>query len=199
MRAFLSHNSRDKQVARRLGAQLKLVGADVWFDEWEIRAGDSIPGKVGEALDAWDTFILIWSEHASLSEWVKAEVETALTRAIRDKSLRVIPIVLDDSPLPALLQPLRRLTLEDVGVSGAVDEIMGFRHDRDRLRAIQSVLDEADIEVEDVPGYGLVVACPRCGAGVEMLRGWTAVDERRDDTYAGVRCQECGWSGGGEV
>ncbi len=37
-------------MARRLGGQMRLAAADVWFDEWKIRAGDSIPGKVSDAV-----------------------------------------------------------------------------------------------------------------------------------------------------
>jgi len=35
-------------------------------------------------------------------------------------------------------------------------------------------------------GYGAAVGCPKCGAGLNHLQGWHAVDERRDDEYAGV-------------
>ena len=47
MRCFLSHNMANKQVARSVGAHLTLSGIDVWFDEWEILAGDSIPIQRG--------------------------------------------------------------------------------------------------------------------------------------------------------
>jgi hypothetical protein len=36
MHIFLSHNSKDKEFVRRLAAQLRLGGGDVWLDEWEI-------------------------------------------------------------------------------------------------------------------------------------------------------------------
>lgn len=51
LRGGLSASNRvDKEIARRLGAQLNLVGADIWFDEWEIHASDSIPGWLNDAL-----------------------------------------------------------------------------------------------------------------------------------------------------
>jgi hypothetical protein len=65
--------------------------------------------------------------------------------------------------------------------------------------AIQSTLDEAGIEVRWFEGYGAVVCCPRCGAGVDRLEGWSAVDELRDDTYAGFRCRDCDFNDGGEI
>jgi TIR domain len=199
MHVFLSHNHRDKDVARRLGAQLRLVGADVWFDEWEIRAGDSIPGKVNEGLGAVDTVLLVWSADADSSQWVRAELETAIVAGLEEGTLRVIPLILDDTELPPLLRRLKRVDLRDGDETRAVNEVMGFATDQDRLKAIQQTLDEAFIQVEYFHGYGMVVCCPKCGAGVDKLEGWSQVDERRDDTYAGFRCTECGFNDGGEI
>jgi hypothetical protein len=197
---FLSHNRQDKDLARRLGAQMRLAGADVWFDEWEIRAGDSIPGKVNEGLAAVDTvLLLVWSVDADRSEWVRAEFETAITQGMADETLRVIPVILDDTALPPLLTRIRWVDLQDGDETRAVNEIMGFANDQDRLRAIQEHLDEAGIEVAYFHGYGPLVCCPKCGAGVDHLEGWSQVDERRDDTYAGFKCTACGFSDGGEI
>jgi hypothetical protein len=103
--AFLSHNRADKEVARQLGAQLTLAGAYVWFDDWEVRAGDSIPGKVNDALASVDTLIVVWSANAQGSEWVRAELETAIARALEDHTFRVVCVRLDETSLPALLRP----------------------------------------------------------------------------------------------
>jgi hypothetical protein len=118
---------------------------------------------------------------------------------MEDGSLRVIPVLLDDTPLPALLRRIRWVDLRDEDESRAVNEIMGFSTDQHRLLAIQQHLDEAGLQVAFFEGYGPVVCCPRCGAGVEHLRGWSDVDERRDDMYAGVKCTRCGFNDGGEV
>jgi len=196
---FISHNKRDAEVGRRLGAQLKLVGADVWFDEWEIRAGDSIVGSVSDALESFDTFLLLWSDHAAKSGWVRAELEAALTRRLSGRNIRVIPIRLDGTPLPALVSSYKYLAMDE-GVAPAVDEIMGFANDRERLRAIQSVLDEADIRLEYIPGWGLVVACPNCGASPDAIDGHILTDHERGDTYIDLRCTACGEHlGGGEI
>lgn len=199
MDAFLSHNRADKQLARRLGAQLNLAGAYIWFDDWEVRAGDSIPGKVNEALERVDSLILLWSSNANKSRWVRAELETAITRAMEDDSFRVITVRLDDTPVPPLLQRLKWVELEDEDLPRAVNEIMGFATDLERLRAIQETLDEAGIEFSNFVGYGVVVCCPRCGVGVDRLKGWSQVDNLRDDTYAGIECEVCGFTDGGEI
>lgn len=43
---FLSHSAQDKDAVREIANRLKSDGVRVWFDEWEIRAGDSIPAKI---------------------------------------------------------------------------------------------------------------------------------------------------------
>jgi TIR domain-containing protein len=87
MHVFLSHNHRDKTLVVPLATQLRLMGADVWLDDWEIRAGDSIPGKVNEALSVIDTAVIVWSEHAAVSRWVDAELATSLERHLGDGSV----------------------------------------------------------------------------------------------------------------
>lgn len=107
MRIFLSHNKGDKDSARALGAALVLSGADVWFDEWEIKAGDSIPGKLNEGLKDFDVFLLLWSKKSSKSNWVCRELESAIHHVIEAAKGSVVPCFLDDTPLPALLIEFR--------------------------------------------------------------------------------------------
>ena len=44
--AFLSHSSKDKAVVRPLAERLRQDGLKVWFDEWVLKPGDSIPAKI---------------------------------------------------------------------------------------------------------------------------------------------------------
>ncbi len=48
---FLSHSSKDKKVVRAVAERLRADGLRVWFDEWEIKAGDSIPAKIKKGLE----------------------------------------------------------------------------------------------------------------------------------------------------
>lgn len=199
MHVFLSYNQAEEETARRLGVHLNLVGVDVWFDEWEIHAGDSIPGKLNEGLATFDTFILLWSKNAERSSWVRSELESAIQRGIKERNVRIIPLKLDATELPTLLQPLKWIDLSSTSIPEVVREIMGFSNERDRIRAIQDVLESAQIEVDYFHGYGAIVGCPQCGAGLGAIEAWSATDYERYDQYAGARCRECGWDGGGEV
>jgi len=40
---FLSHSAKDKSVVRSLADRLRGDGLKVWFDEWVLKPGDSMP------------------------------------------------------------------------------------------------------------------------------------------------------------
>ncbi len=46
---FFSHSWEDNDRVRPLAAMLER-GTDVWFDQWEIKAGDSIVQKMNQGL-----------------------------------------------------------------------------------------------------------------------------------------------------
>lgn len=200
MRVFLSHNKRDKDVARRLGAHLVLAGADVWFDEWEVAAGDSIIGKLNEGLADFDVFVLLWSIHAQRSDWVRRELEAAIHRTIVTRSAKVIPCLLDDTPLPPLLKDLRHVDFGDPGaaIDPLVGDLMGLSSRGARLKAIQAALNEMDLQWHFVPTMPPLLCCPSCGR-TDSIEPWSATDDRRGDSYAGLRCKHCGWEDGGEL
>lgn len=200
MRCFLSHNKADREVARDIGAHMALSGIDVWFGEWEIQAGDSIPGKLNEGLEAFDAFILLWSADANRSNWVRQELHSAIMRAVKDGSAKIIPCLLDATPLPPLIADRRGVTFSDrrEGIEELLGDLTGSRTRRQRLLAIQSALSELDVSWIIHPALPPMVCCPRCG-DTDTLVGWEQTDRQRGDIYAGMRCTNCGWSNGGEM
>jgi hypothetical protein len=46
---FLSHSSRDKIFVRKLANSMSRCGIDVWLDEWELQAGDSLFDELARA------------------------------------------------------------------------------------------------------------------------------------------------------
>jgi hypothetical protein len=195
---FLSHSSADKPTVRRLGAQLILVGADVFYDEWDIEAGESVSGAIEHALDRFDCFLLVWSDAARKSNWVRREYRSAVKRLI-EEGKRMICLRLDATPVPRLIDDLKWVDATEGIVGETVDAIMGFSGSASRLKAIQQHLTESGIEFMWNPGYGVIVGCPKCGAGLEFIEHWHQTDYEHDDEYSGFRCERCGWSDGGEI
>jgi hypothetical protein len=91
VKAFISHNSADKEFARLVAIQLVEQGIDVWFDEWRVQPGDSITGGIQSGIAGCDAFILVWSINAQQSNWVDTELRAAVRRRAGDTSLRIIP------------------------------------------------------------------------------------------------------------
>ena len=56
---FLSHSSDDKNIVRDIANRLKDDGVRVWFDEWEIQPGDSIPTKDRRRPGVFTRFVIV--------------------------------------------------------------------------------------------------------------------------------------------
>lgn len=196
---FLSYNAGDKEHVRKLAAALSLAGARVWFDEWIVRPGDSIPGAINQGLAEFSIFALVWSVRAAQSNWVKAEMDAAVARWIKDDQVKLVPVRLDQTPIPTLLAPIRYVDANDGDQMRVARELLGMNSEAEYRIAVQSFIFEAGLRFAEYPGVGVLVACPRCGATVESIETWEAVDERHDDLYVGARCKLCGWNDGSEV
>ena len=66
---FLSHSSKDKTIVRDIAERLKKDGVKVWFDDWELKPGDSIPSKIEEGLERSRVLVLCMSANAFGSDW----------------------------------------------------------------------------------------------------------------------------------
>ena len=191
MRIFISHNSVDKETARLLALALVEQGVSVWFDSWNIRPGDSIVGGVEEALSGCDVFVLVWSQSAAQSGWVGSEMRAYLHRRIQDQSLRVIPVLLDDTVLPPLVTDYRGFKLSSIQeLEEIAADIAGRPQDREVIRRLQNRLVKLSVDVrsgDPLPYF----ACPRCGS--TRLRRSSATDVKHEREYLSIKCEDCDW------
>ena len=100
---FLSHSSKDKAVVRDVADRLRGDGLRVWFDEWELRPGDSIPAKIEIGLERSRVLVLCMSAHAFGSDWAQLEAGTFRFRDPLNQERRFIPLRLDDAPIKGSL------------------------------------------------------------------------------------------------
>ena len=73
---FLSHSAKDKAVVRPLAERLRQDGLKVWFDEWVLKPGDSIPAKIEAGLEHSRVLVLCMSAQAFGSDWAQLEAGT---------------------------------------------------------------------------------------------------------------------------
>lgn len=122
-RVFISHSSVDKQVAVWLSVDLASEGHLPWLDEWEIRAGESIPVKIAHGIDECDYMLVLLSASSVNSGWVEAEWSTKYWAEVQEGRMRVVPVLLSDCEMPSLLRTKRYADLRtDYG--GGLDLIL---------------------------------------------------------------------------
>jgi hypothetical protein len=192
MLVFVSHNTADKATARLLATALVESGVGVWFDEWNLRPGDSIVGGIENGLTQCDVFVLVWSASAQQSKWVGTELRAAMNRRVGDSSLRIIPVFADGTPLPTLVAEYKGFNLTTVpDLRRIAAEITGITDIRDIAQLLQRRLHElADAEIApDNPVR--VVVCPECASkNLTVERSFDAYSEQ--NVYF-VLCEDCSW------
>ena len=100
---FLSHSSKDKDTVRPLAERLRADGLRVWFDEWMLKPGDSIPAKIEEGLEQSRILVLCMSANAFGSDWATLESYTFRFRDPLNKERRFIPLRLDAAEIKGSL------------------------------------------------------------------------------------------------
>ena len=103
---FVCHNREDKPTAERIAKEIIKAGHEAFFDKWDIRPGDSFIKKISRGISEASYLLVLLSMDSVQSNWVKKELEIALTRQIKDKHIKVIPCLLEDCDIPVFLEPI---------------------------------------------------------------------------------------------
>ena len=121
---FISHASEDKdEVVRPLANALRNEGLRVWYDEFELKIGDSLRRKIDKGLANSKFGIVVLSKDFIKKGWTNYELDGIITKAVSGEQV-ILPIwhniskkeVIDFSP--SLADKLARNTL-----SNTVEEI----------------------------------------------------------------------------
>lgn len=90
---FLSYARESAEDATRIAAALRDQGYSVWFDE-ELPAHRAYADVIAAELDAARAVLVIWSEAAARSQWVRSEANRAREKA------NLVQARVDDARLP---------------------------------------------------------------------------------------------------
>ena len=111
-RIFISYARSDAaEIAEFLYQRLSGCGYEVWKDDHAIPLGASFPSALSNALEQERDVILLITEAALKSEWVKDEIDMAMTAG-----RRVIPVILNeikDEDVPLMIRKLNWLVMKD--------------------------------------------------------------------------------------
>ena len=90
---FISHASEDKDdFVRELAKCLKDSGLKVWYDEFTIRAGNSLRKEIDKGLSSSIAGIVIFSHNFFEKEWTQNELNALVARKNTTKKDLIIPI-----------------------------------------------------------------------------------------------------------
>lgn len=89
---FISHASEDKdEVVRPLAMALKEKGLSVWYDEFELKIGDSLRRKIDLGLAKSNFGIVVISRDFIKKGWTNYELDGLITRSISGEQ-QLLPI-----------------------------------------------------------------------------------------------------------
>lgn len=106
---FISYASKDRERAHKMASSLEARGLTVWWDR-KLIVGQSYDQVIEQELEIAKSVVVLWSEEAINSEWVKNEAAVAAERGI------LVPARIDNIKLP--LEFRRRQTADLISWDG---------------------------------------------------------------------------------
>jgi TIR domain len=124
---FLCHASEDKPFAERLVSELDRRALHAWFDKREVLVGDSIVGKINEALSQCCYVVALLSSHSVKKPWVARELNSSLMRQLADEGIQILPVLLEDCQIPPLLADIKYADFRNSFDRGLSDLLAAIR------------------------------------------------------------------------
>lgn len=123
---FISYSTADEAIVLRMVEKLTEGGLSVWHAPADIQGGDQFIRQIEEGLEGSQVVVTFFLPSALDSFWVEAEWSARLVQMSRDRTRRLIPVLLrsvEEEQLPLLLQPLNHIDfrgadLDDPMVAG---------------------------------------------------------------------------------
>ncbi len=103
--AFICYSHRDAELVNSLFQLLRSMGS-VFMDTFNLMPGDEWRPELHDAIATCSVFFIFWCYHAAESEEVRREYQLALER-----KKRVVPVLLDITPLPPELRAFQWIDL----------------------------------------------------------------------------------------
>jgi TolB-like protein/Flp pilus assembly protein TadD len=121
---FISYAREDTAAARRVADALRSRGIEVWFDEIELRGGDTWDAKIRKQINACVLFVPIISQHTETRakgyfrlEWKLAVEQTHL---LAEGVPFITPVVIDDTREGRAVVPPEFLRVQWTRLPGAL-------------------------------------------------------------------------------
>src|SRR3954447_2311194 len=152
---FLSHAGIDTDAARALKQRIEAApevrehGLRVWFDKDDLRAGEPWQAQLQETIRHRSTAFAVYVGSRGVVNWVNAEIQLALARAVTDPSYRFIPVLAPQAPGPEALPGFVALYQGVADVEGRPDQF---------AKLVAAIIDQdaaSTAKLETEPFFGL--------------------------------------------
>lgn len=123
---FLSHAHLDKTVVDGIHTWLTdVAGVAVWYDSTHLPPSASIATALPQAILECRGMIIAISKASLQSGWVQEEYNAAMGQRASVRDYRIIPVRLDDSPVPHFLQTTKWIDMPDGKITlGIANELL---------------------------------------------------------------------------
>ena len=97
---FLSYRSVNRGWVLNLYDVLTELGFKVFLDQYVLKPGDSLVKSLEDGLENSQAGVLIWSNSAKDSEWVRNEYDVMISKATNDKQFHFVPVKIENTKVP---------------------------------------------------------------------------------------------------
>jgi type III secretory pathway component EscV len=103
VKAFLSYNSKDANLARRLALDLESAHISVWLDQWQLKVGEAFEQEIVRGIENAEFVIVLLTRASVTSDWVNREWRHKILGEAQFKRIGVIPVRGERCIIPDLL------------------------------------------------------------------------------------------------
>jgi len=123
VRVFVSHNHKDREfVETHITAPLANHGIETWYSNSDIIPGERYIQRIEDGLLRCDWVLVVVSEYSVGSDWVRAEVKTAMADPRFQN--RILPLIKGDARPGTISGELAELHCVDVAGTPEVGEYL---------------------------------------------------------------------------
>ena len=169
---FICHAGEDKEeIVRPMVEAFSQAGISCWYDEAEIRWGDSIVQKVNEGLAASRYVVVVFSPAFVQKNWPQRELNAVLNQEASTGEVKVLPLLVGSEEEKR--QILKQFPL--------LNDKRYLPWDGDLRNIINALMSR--LRPEDISGSGQTKAVPALGLRVPLPKIKKQFSQRDKDLF----------------
>lgn len=150
---FISYSHADSQFVNSFASMLLKYDLNIWKDSKDILIGGNILKSVYDGIKGVSHFCCIISSSSIKSAWVEEELSYAKVRQLNDRSLCIVPVLIDEVEIPDYLKAYLNAHLENRDLSIKNPELLKI------LKAFGIDLEEFARDIITGPDRKLLLEC----------------------------------------